>query len=93
MYVLCNKKAIYPADLMVLGIQEAKEKLARQGGSVVDDNLMIDKRGIEYKSENAEPGRKCQYPDLRLIDIQSSKELELLTYEDLKIPLRCRAQV
>src|SRR5438093_878215 len=47
-------------------------------------SLTIDEQGIEYRSEDAEHSLKWRYSDLKRIDIQSARELELLTYEDRK---------
>jgi len=47
--------------------------------------LTIDDQGIEYRTEDGGHSRKWSYPDLKRIDIQSGKSLELLTYEDRKL--------
>jgi len=54
----------------------------RGGGT---GSLTIGEQGIEYRSEDAEHSRKWRYSDLKRIDIQSGKTLELLTYEDRKL--------
>jgi len=47
-------------------------------------SLTIGEQGIEYRSEDAEHSRNWRYSDLKRIDIQSTREIELLTYEDRK---------
>ena len=46
--------------------------------------LTIGDGGIEYASDEPEHSRKWSYHDLKRIDIQTTRKLELQTYEDRK---------
>ncbi len=49
--------------------------------------LTIGERGVEYKTANKGHARKWSYQDIKMIKLESTSKIEILTYESSKVKL------
>ena len=92
-HVVMRIMSVFALSILALGGREAfaqEFKYAVEHDHLIKSckgELVINRDGIEYRTDNKEHARKWAYTDIRMIKLVSPKKVEVISYESSRLKL------